>query len=462
MVDGLKESQRKILYASFLKNLKYTGSTIKVAQLAGFVSEKTNYHHGEQCLYETITKMACDMVGGSNIPLFFRDGQFGSRLEGGKDAASARYIFTKLDRLTEFLFKRDDECVLENIVEEGEQIEPHFYAPIIPTILVNGISAGIGTGWSCNVPCFNPKDVAECVKTWITMNKNGQDAFVKDDDTVISHMEELVPWYKNFKGKIEKTGDNKFTTSGIFIDKGDEIVVEELPVGMWTDKFKDLVEDLVENKKIKSYKNYSTPYDVHFVLTKQKDESYDNIETLLKLRTNLSTNNIVVFNKEGRLQKMDNIHELIHEFCKVRLEMYAKRVDYLIKMYKKELKYSSAKLQFIRQVINKEILLFEQDEDVVIKKLEKEEYPKDEKNGYSYLLGMTVRSFTKQKLEELEKEITGLKKRIQELESTPVQDFWMKEIEEFLGEYDEWLKAGVEEKKDEEKKETKKKVNKKK
>ena len=96
LVDGLKESHRKTLYSCFLRNLKYTGKTLKVAQLAGYTAEHSGYHHGEQNLYDTITKMANSFIGSNNIPLLYRDGQFGSRLSGGKDAANARYICTKL------------------------------------------------------------------------------------------------------------------------------------------------------------------------------------------------------------------------------------------------------------------------------------------------------------------------------------------------------------------------------
>ena len=129
--DGLKQSQRKILYATFLKNLKPGGKSMKVVQLAGFVAEKTNYHHGEQCLFETITKMAQDFPGSNNIPYLQKDGQFGSRLSGGKDAANARYIFTKLTKLTRLIFRPEDDVLLKNVLDDGDLVEPEFYLPIL-------------------------------------------------------------------------------------------------------------------------------------------------------------------------------------------------------------------------------------------------------------------------------------------------------------------------------------------
>ena len=126
---------------------------MKVAQLAGFVAENTNYHHGEHCLFETITKMAQDFPGSNNIPYLFKDGQFGSRIIGGKDAASARYIFTRLNKIVRHIFRKEDDVILKRVVDDGDIVEPEFYMPIIPMILVNGCS-GIGTGWSCNIPQY--------------------------------------------------------------------------------------------------------------------------------------------------------------------------------------------------------------------------------------------------------------------------------------------------------------------
>ena len=145
LYDGFKESHRKILYSVFLKNLTYKGQSMKVAQLAGYIAEKTNYHHGEQCL-SCMTKMANDFPGSKNIPLLYPDGQFGSRLNGAKDAANSRYIFTKMGEYTRFLFPKHDDTLLEHLIDDGDVVEPKYYLPILPLILCNGCAAGIGTG----------------------------------------------------------------------------------------------------------------------------------------------------------------------------------------------------------------------------------------------------------------------------------------------------------------------------
>ena len=92
------------------------------------------------------------------MKIFILCGGFGTRLEGGKDAASARYIFTKLEGLTDCIFRDEDTPLLTQVNDDGDLVQPEHYVPIIPMILVNGCTAGIGTGWSCNIPCYNPLD----------------------------------------------------------------------------------------------------------------------------------------------------------------------------------------------------------------------------------------------------------------------------------------------------------------
>ena len=155
MCDGLKPSQRKILYCCFKRNLT---KEIKVAQLSGYVSENGAYHHGEASLQGAIIGMAQNFVGSNNINLLHPEGQFGSRGMGGKDSAAPRYIFTYLESLTHVLFNKLDNQLYDYNTDDGEKIEPKYYLPIIPMVLVNG-SEGIGTGWSSFIPQFNPTDI---------------------------------------------------------------------------------------------------------------------------------------------------------------------------------------------------------------------------------------------------------------------------------------------------------------
>ena len=306
LFDGLKQSQRKILYACFKKNL--TTKVMKVAQLAGFVAEHTNYHHGEQCLYDTITKMAQDFPGSNNVPYLVKEGQFGSRLSGGKDAASARYIHTKLTKIVRHIFRKEDDVILPRVIDDGDEVEPHFYMPIIPMILVNGCSAGIGTGWSCSIPSYNPKDIITLVKQWI------------QKDT----MKNIIPYYKGYVGKIKKVEPHKFESFGVFkrVSKN-KVEITELPVNMWSDKCKEYLEDLLEKKLIKSMKNYSTPEKVRFII-QENDNLVCNMETL-HLKTYILQSNMVLFTENKKINKFDTVHDIVDAFCKLRLQYYILR-----------------------------------------------------------------------------------------------------------------------------------------
>lgn len=178
-LDGLKPGQRKILFACFKRKLF---KEIKVAQLSGYVAEHSAYHHGEQSLATTIINMAQNFVGSNNISVLLPNGQFGTRLQGGKDAASARYVFTCLSSLARALFPANDDALLKYLDEDGQSIEPQWYIPILPTVLVNGAD-GIGTGWSTSVPQYNPRDIVANMRRLF----RGEE------------MQAMVPWYKNFK-----------------------------------------------------------------------------------------------------------------------------------------------------------------------------------------------------------------------------------------------------------------------
>uniref|UniRef100_A0A6C0CZA3 DNA topoisomerase (ATP-hydrolyzing) n=1 Tax=viral metagenome TaxID=1070528 RepID=A0A6C0CZA3_9ZZZZ len=451
LIDGLKTSQRKVLFALKKKKLKYTGQSLKVAQLGGYVAEHSNYHHGEQNLYETIINMAQEFPGSNNIPLLYRDGMFGTRIAGGKDAASARYIYTKMDALTNLIFREEDDNLLQYIEDDGDSVEPYYYVPILPMLLVNGISCGIGTGWSCNIPAYNPLDIISCIRTWLD---NDGEIFIEDPDTnaTMTILPELTPWYRGFTGKIEKNDDHKYITYGI-CEKGPKntTIITELPINMWTDKFKEICEDHIENKLLKSMKNYSSPKTVNFALTESDDGFNCSIESL-KLHSYLYTSNMVLFDAQENIKKYNTVDEIINEFCKVRLELYAKRKKYILNTLKTEMKFLSNKERFIGEVIAKSLNIMNEKEDVILRELEKRKYDKQEKsnssdedttttNGYDYLLKLQVRTFTKDKIEQLKAEITVIKNKITDIENTTEKKMWLNELKEFEVEYTKWLKT---------------------
>merc|ERR1712088_50520 len=160
LVDGFKPGQRKVMFTCLKRNDK---KEVKVAQLAGSVGEMSAYHHGEMSLMGTIIGLAQNFVGSNNINLLQPIGQFGTRLAGGKDSASPRYIFTQMSPLARLIFNANDEPLLNFLNEDNQRIEPYWYLPIIPMVLVNG-AEGIGTGWSSKVPNYDPREIINNLK----------------------------------------------------------------------------------------------------------------------------------------------------------------------------------------------------------------------------------------------------------------------------------------------------------
>ena len=196
MMDGLKDSQRKVMWGAYqiwntekvgkIKCGNATYKEMKVARIAADAAGKTNYHHGERSLENTIVAMAQDFTGSNNLPYFCRDGQFGTRDLGGKDAAESRYAETKPEWWIPYVFRREDIPILQLKEDEGEKVEPVCFYPILPVVLINGCN-GIATAYSTFIPNHNPLDIVQWLKCKI------QD----------KSLPELKPWYRGFSGSVE-------------------------------------------------------------------------------------------------------------------------------------------------------------------------------------------------------------------------------------------------------------------
>ena len=223
VVDGLKVGQRKALWFGMnRKNFESEESQIKVASYAGFLVAEMGYHHGQDSVANTIIGMAQNFVGSNNVNLLYPEGAFGTRIQGGKDAASSRYTYTYLSENTRKFFPKMDDSTMNLLTVDGEIVEPEFLVPTIPMVLVNG-AAGIGTGFSTNVPCYNPVDIRANI---IRLMNNEE-------------MVPMTPWYRGFNGTIEKKSDTQFVSIGKYtMSTGNTVVVTELPIGRWTDDYK--------------------------------------------------------------------------------------------------------------------------------------------------------------------------------------------------------------------------------
>lgn len=428
LMDGLKESQRKAVFGCKKARLYNNKPPMKVSQFASYVSKETSYHHGEQSLCDTIVKMAQKFVGSNNIPLFDRKGNFGSRRLTGDDAAQSRYIFTRQDTLTEVLFKKEDEPLLNYINEDGDDVEPSFFVPVLPMILING-SIGLGSGWSSSVPCFNPLDIVDCVRIWIKREEKMEKESLSFPD--------ILPWYRNFTGSIVKDKE-KFICTGSIKRIDDNIVeVNEIPIDISIDKFKIFLEELCEKKVIQSFKNNSTTEKPNFIITEYKDGLKCSIENL-KLSSYIHVTNMVLFNGKEKLKKY-SVNEIIDEFCKTRLDYYKKRKVYMINLLEKELIHLQNKLNFINDNIEGNIDLRNINEDEIILKLKELKYDQ-ENNNYDYLLNMPIRSLSKNMFNKLTKEFKDKEKELLTVRNKKETNTWLYEIDEFVSCYTDWIK----------------------
>jgi DNA topoisomerase-2 len=438
MMDGLKISLRKILYSSFKKNLT---SEIKVAQFSGYVSEQSGYHHGEASLNAAIVGMAQDYVGSNNINLLMPNGQFGTRLQGGKDSASERYIFTQLNPITRYIYRKEDDAVLEYLEDDGFPVEPLFYVPIIPMILVNG-GKGIGTGFSTDVLSYSPDKIIEYLQCKL---KNEQDGNVVATDVTVTKFQ---PSYRGFMGSChEYDNGNKYIVKGTYQKLNDKKVrVTELPIGHWTDDFKQHIENLMEadkNKKNKAFvKDYNdmstdTTVDIEITLNEAIDEKtegsnlYNNFEKMMKLYTSQSTNNMHLFTDEERLTKFNNEREIIDRYFPVRLKYYQKRKDHMIAAIEKELCLLSNKARYIQSILGGEIDLRNMKKGDIVNMMSEMKYDMiDDDADYKYLLKMPMDSVSEENVERMLKDRDGKEKELITLQSTTIENMWLNELEE--------------------------------
>lgn len=399
LCDGLKPSQRKVMFACFQKNLT---SEMKVAQLAAYVSEKTSYHHGEVSLAETIVKLAQDYVGGAsnNIKLLEPCGQFGTRLMGGKDASQTRYIFTKLSPEARRVFSVEDDPILQYLTDEGVSIEPKWYITTLPMILVNG-TEGIGTGFSSYVPPFNPEDIISNIKK------------VLNNEPITP----MKPWWRGFRGTVE-TAPKGWIATGIWNSATQ--TVEELPPGRWTQDYKEFLDTLVESKKIDGYVNLSTTEKATFQILGWRGE--DPIKEL-KLSVSISSNNMHLIHPGKGITKYSTVEEILGDFISIRLKMYKKRRSHLMDAIKQRIEDLSNRIRFIQMVCDEKIVIFKRRAGDI-----KEELRGAAFTNIDSLLSIPTLSYTTESITKMMKEEEVARKRLDYLEKSTANTLWIEDL----------------------------------
>ncbi|KAL8171489.1 hypothetical protein V2J09_023293 [Rumex salicifolius] len=454
VMDGLKPGQRKVLFCAFKRNLiKET----KISQFGGYVAEKSAYHHGDQSLYSTIIGMAQDF--------------------GGKDHASPRYINTCLENISRFIFPKEDDVLLDYLREDGLTVEPSWYAPIIPMVLVNG-SEGIGTGWSSYIPNFNPRDIIANIRRLL------------NDQTMVP----MDPWYRGFKGTIEKsTKECSYTVCGTIeeIDEG-TLRITELPVRRWTQDYKQFLESIIESNDkpkdgdkvkerfIKDFRDHSTDTVARFEIYMDPEKllmaKQEGLMKKFKLTTSMGITNMHLFDPRGLIKKYADAEQILEEFYHLRLDLYEKRKKYYVDNLQKEVTKLENKVRFILAVINEEVVVNRKKKAALVSELWEKGFtpipkkaksvesavvgaddneetgdssertdPQEEQvnsqgvrvSDYDYLLSMSIVTLTYEKIEELCSEKDKVSLELDEMKKLTPRSLWSKDLDALEGALDE-------------------------
>lgn len=400
-IDGLKPSQRKVLFGCFKRRLV---GEMKVAQLAGYVAEHSSYHHGEQSLNQTIVGMAQEYVGSNNCHLLEPAGQFGTRDKGGKDAASPRYIFTRLQPAARALFPEADDALLAQQQDDGQPIEPRNYVPTIPLVLVNGAD-GIGTGWSTYVPPHNPLDIIANVRKRLEGWR----------------MAPLTPWWRGFRGEVIVEGAT-VRVRGVCARLPDGAVeVTELPIRTWTQGFKQHLEKLAEAGVIEGFVNRSDDRHVHFVVRGLGLEA--DPYAVLKLESRVLTSNMHLFGADGKMRKFSTALDVMEEWFPIRRALYAARREALIVQAEARATASSEKARFIDAVRDQTVDL-RAPNAAVRARLGELRFA-----DVAPLLAMQLSSLTEENAQALRSAAEAAQRELESLRATRPEEMWAEDLD---------------------------------
>ena len=413
-IDGMKVSARKIFYVVDKNNIK---NEIKVSSLSSMVINETEYLHGDVSLNGNVIGLAANYIGSNNINLLFPSGNFGSRFMGLDGAAAPRYIYTYKSRIFDYLFKKEDTPILINQIFEGNYIEYKYYIPILPMILVNG-NEGIGNGFSQKIFPRDPKVIFSIMKSYLKNKKLPK---------------EITPYFKGFIGSIFKTEKERQWAIHGKIEKINTytIKITELPIGWKLNDYISQLNDLVENKIIKDYDDRSEDDKYEFIIKidgEMGKKSEDELLTILKLKSTF-TENFTCVDENNAIREFKSEIEILEAYIKIRLEYYKKRKEYQLQTLKDEMKVLNNKALFIDNIINNVIFINNKPKSEIEKQLETLKFDKVEDN-YNYLLSMSIYSLTKEKYDELKKQIKNKEDEFNKLLNMKIEDIWLNELNE--------------------------------
>jgi DNA topoisomerase-2 len=410
-IDGLKPTQRKVVYIA--NKIWKTGNEkpMKLFQLAGRVAAEAFYHHGNTSLESSMVGMAQKFK--NSLPLLEGVGQFGSLRSPA--AGAPRYISAKLHPNFRLLYQDFD--LLENKIEEGEKIEPAFFLPIVPTVILNGTS-GIAVGFATNILNRNPKDVVDaCIST--LNNKK---------------MKVLAPWIQEFKGTFTRDLENPKTwkIKGQYqIINTTTVKITAIPPNYTYERYEEILNLLQEKGIIASYDDNSSEtieYTLKFkrsVLT-NLISSEGKLERALRLNTQ-ETENLTTLDEHGKLKIFDKAEDIVKHFVGVRLQWYQTRKDYLIDKTEKQLALVTNKARFIKDIIDGKLKINNVPKEKIVTYLKTNSYDTVH-SSYDYLLSMAIHSLTKERYEKLLLEKEGCIIALKTLKATDPKEMYLGDL----------------------------------
>lgn len=411
VIDGFKPSQRKIIHGSSLVWKTGSEKPLKVFQLSGFIANKCFYHHGSTSLDNGIVTMAQKFK--NNAPLLDELGQYGSLRS--PQAGAPRYIGTKLNNNFKLLYKDYD--LLEFKEEEGEIIEPKFFLPIIPTILING-SSGIAVGFAMNILNRDVKSVTDaCIK-------------VLGEKNIV----EIKPSLNEFTGDFiqDKENHKRWIIRGKFQRVNTSTVrITELPPSMTYEKYEEILDKLCDNKDIVSYDdNCKDNIDYTIKFTRADLEKYDDEKLIKFLKLEESSTEIFsTLDEFGKLKIFETSSEIVEYFVNFRLTYYHKRKKFMLDKMQHELKILSNRGRFIKAILDEKLKVNNVSKALIIEGIVEMNLEQID-GSYDYLLRMPIYSLTKEIFEKLKEDFTDKKAEIKKLEETDPKDMYLEDLNE--------------------------------
>lgn len=438
--DGLIESKKDILWTA----LHYLKKQTKTVQFASSVATHSSYDHGEQNLPPTVTKMTQNIIGQNNIIVFKGDGIFGNRYqdtESKHGAAAERYTYLEIQPLMREIFRVEDDPILEYEEKDGRITSPKYFLPIIPWFAVNGILQTVANTFSTSYPSYNPDDLIKWIKHWIHENY---------EDAPEAEGVEMVPWFRGFRGKIEKTA-NGWLSRGICKQIDDNTwEIDEIAAGKWGSQMQTVLEKLADDKKIEKPRIMNLDANTCKAIIKTKQD-FDVTKSLESVLTNKMPMTNVTLIHDERPMTSDNIEDHLVEYAIRRYQGYIDRRKYHLAELTRELQIKNDKIKYIKLVIDGTINFKKiTDTSHLIKVfgehgfkpvVEKEEEEEDQgSRGWKHLLSVTMVSATKKSIERLENEKNVIEEKYTYFKTSKAWRLWLDDLEKFKVAYDEYCK----------------------